>query len=139
MAKALTAAELHQTGLALLLQWLEANGNQIEMAQPERGVLPHIITKNGSLLTFIVADFACYPAKGRVDEAARAALAAQAEKFGAFAAIAEVGLANAAGIAARDRELLGRAEAGASYVLDFAGLQYLRSDPAQQDGDGGKS
>ncbi len=126
MARELTADELHRTGLNLLLQWLEANGNNIEMIQPERGVLPHIITKSGQILTFIAADFACYPAKGRVDDGTRAALLAQAEKFGAFAAIAEVGMANAAGIASRDKKILGRAEEGAAYVLDFAGLRYLR-------------
>lgn len=128
MSQIMTEQELHLAGLELLMRWLQDNGNIIEMAQPQREVLPHIIIRSGQLLTFIAAATAMYPAKGSVSENDKAALYEHAQKFSAFCAVASIGLANAAGIAGRDKKLLGTPYKDASFVMDFGGLQYLGAE-----------
>ena len=136
MSQIMTEQELHEAGLELLLSWLQNNGNEIEMAQPQKEALPHIVIKSGRLLTFIAVATAMYPHKGQVSEADRTALYEHAQKFGAFCAIASIGLANAAGIESRDKKLLGTPYKDASFVMDFGGLQYLGAENAQKDASG---
>lgn len=121
----MTAQEIHEFGLQVLVQQLTAKGYEIEFAQPDKIEIPHIIAKQGELLVFILASTDVYPHKGTIADADKQALVEHAEKFNAQSACAYLGIANGAGVAAQDKELCGQAFKDAQFYTDFSGLEFI--------------
>lgn len=121
----MTEQEIHEFGLQVVEQYLEGHGYGIEFAQPEKNSLPHIIAKHGEQLVFIIAATEMYPNKGKISDADKTAVLEHAAQFNAKVACAYLGLANAEGAKAGDKELAGKAYRGANFMADFSGLEFI--------------
>lgn len=126
MPQLMTKDEIHAFGLQILMQYLEGRGYKIEMAQPNKACIPHIVAQNGPVNFFILAATDVYPKKGVIADSDKALLLESAEKYGAVAACAYLGIANAAGLETNDKELLGSAYRDARFVTDFSGLEFIQ-------------
>ena len=105
MPQLMTKEEIHEFGLQILSRYLEANAYEIEMMHPNMQMFPHIIAKKNGQLVFIIAATDVYPNKG---------------SFAAY-----LGIANAAGAKAKDKELCGKAYKDADFLTDFGGLEFI--------------
>ena len=112
MPQLMTKEEIHEFGLQILSRYLEANAYEIEMMHPGQ-------------LVFIIAATDVYPNKGSFADSEKAALLENAAKFDAQAACAYLGIANAAGAKAKDKELCGKAYKDADFLTDFGGLEFI--------------
>lgn len=125
MPQLMTKEEIHEFGLQILSRYLEANAYEIEMMHPNMQMFPHIIAKKNGQLVFIIAATDVYPNKGSFADSEKAALLENAAKFDAQAACAYLGIANAAGAKAKDKELCGKAYKDADFLTDFGGLEFI--------------
>jgi UDPglucose 6-dehydrogenase len=117
MPQLMTKEEIHEFGLQILSRYLEANAYEIEMMHPNMQMFPHIIAKKNGQLVFIIAATDVYPNKGSFADSEKAALLENAAKFDAQAACAYLGIANAAGAKAKDKELCGKAYKDADFIF----------------------
>ena len=126
MEELLNDQELHMLGLQALVPWLEQHNFKVDYMQPEKCVIPHIFALSGEILTVIVAAAAMYPNKGQVSEADKAAALKVANELHGLCAVASIGLVNIDGVAAEDKELMGKPLRSGRYKADFSGLQYIQ-------------
>ena len=113
-------------GLQALIPWLESHNFVVDYVQPEKCAVPHVFAKSGELLTVIVAATDMYPKKGVVTEADKAAALKVANQLQGFCAVASIGLINMEGVAADDKELMGKPLKNGQYQADFSGLEYIQ-------------
>lgn len=126
MEELMNEQEIHALGLQALELWLEKHNFTIDYMQQEKYVVPHIFALSGKVLTVIVAAAGMYPNKGVVSEADKAAALKAAEELHALCAVASLGLVNMDGVAANDKELMGRPLKNGRFCADFSGLQYIQ-------------
>ena len=88
--------------------------------------MPHVFALSGKVLTVIVAATDMYPKKGVVTEADKAAALKVANELHALCAVASIGLVNDDGVAANDKELMGKPLKNGQYKADFSGLEYIQ-------------
>lgn len=117
--------EIHEFGLQVLLQHLTEKGFEIEFAQPNKSKIPHVVAKQGEQLVFILAATDVYPNKGTIADADKQTLLEHAQKFSAQSACAYLGIANAEGVANKDKELCAQAFKNAQFYTDFSGLEFI--------------
>lgn len=125
MEKIYTNQQLHEFGLQLLTQHLEAKGFTIEFVQPLKEALPHVFAKHGKTMTIIACAVDMYPNKGKLEDGDKAALKDVAKQLNGKAAVASFGLVNVAGINENNKELMSKPLADAKFLADFSGLEYL--------------
>lgn len=113
-------------GLQALIPWLEGHGYTIDYLQPEKCAVPHIFALSGNVLTVIVVAADMYPNKGKVTEADKAAALKVANQLQGLCAVASIGLVNMDGVAANDKELMGKALKSGQFQADFSGLEYIQ-------------
>jgi len=118
--------EIHMLGLQALIPWLEGHNYVVDYAQPEKCAVPHVFALSGKVLTVIVAATDMYPKKGVVTEADKAAALKVANELHALCAVASIGLVNDDGVAANDKELMGKPLKNGQYKADFSGLEYIQ-------------
>lgn len=118
--------ELHMLGLQALIPWLEQRKYTVDYVQPEKCAVPHVFALSGEILTVIVAATAMYPHKGVVAEADKAAALKVAGELNALCACASIGLVNMDGVAANDKELMGKPLRDGQYQADFSGLEFIQ-------------
>lgn len=121
----MTEQEIHEFGLQVLTEYLLKNKYDIELVQPQKDALPSIVAKLNDKLVLIAAATGVYPHKGVVTDTDKTLLIEHADKMGAQAACAYLGLLNAAGVAAKDKFLCGQALKGAQFYADFGGLEFI--------------
>ncbi len=117
--------EIHLLGLQALIPWLEGNKFVVDYVQPEKSAVPHIFALNGEFLTVIVAAADMYPNKGVVSETDKIAACKVAQELNGLCAVANIGLINVDGIAANDKELMGKPLKNGQFKADFQGLEYI--------------
>ena len=88
--------------------------------------MPHVFALSGEMLTVIVAAADMYPNKGKVTEADKAAALQAANQLNGLCAVASIGLINMEGVAANDKELMGKPLKNGQYQADFSGLEYIQ-------------
>lgn len=113
-------------GLQALIPWLEGHNFTVDYVQPRKCVLPHVFALSGKILTVIVVAADMYPRKGIVPEADKAAALRIANELNGLCAVASLGLLNVDGVAANDKELMGKPYKNGHYKADFSGLEYIR-------------
>lgn len=126
MAELMNEQEIHEFGLEILVKYLFDKGYEIKMVQPEIEQIPHMIITKNDLEIFVVAATGVYPTKGAVADASKAALIENALKHGAQAAMARLGIVNAAGVELGQKDLLGKAYKDAKFLTDFSGLEFIQ-------------
>ncbi len=124
--KLMTEAEIHNFGLQLVQDFMEKKGFEIELIQPQKDTLPHIIAKQGEQLTFVIVATDVYPKKGTIADKDKAALLDHAKQFNAQTACAYIGIVNAEGVEKKDKRLMGKAYADARFMADFGGLEFIQ-------------
>lgn len=117
--------EIHEFGLQMLVQHLTEKGYEVEFAQPNKNEIPHIVAKQGEQLIFILAATDVYPHKGVITDAEKQALLEHAQAFNAQSACAYLGIANADGVAVKDKALCAKAFKNAQFYTDFSGLEFI--------------
>ncbi len=117
--------EIHEFGLQMLLQHLTEKGYEVDFAQPSKNEIPHVVAKQGEQLIFILAATDVYPHKGAITDAEKQALLEHAQAFNAQSACAYLGIANADGVAVKDKELCAKAFKNAQFYTDFSGLEFI--------------
>lgn len=125
MEDLLNEQEIHLLGLQALVPWLESRHYKIDYLQPDKYAVPHIFALSGSILTVIVVAVDMYPHKGVVTDIAKAAALKVAGEMNALCAIASIGLVNIDGVAAADKNILGKPARNGHFKADFGGLQYI--------------
>ncbi|MDY4920979.1 MAG: hypothetical protein SO119_07930 [Phascolarctobacterium sp.] len=126
MEELMNDQEIHMLGLQALIPWLEGHNFVVDYVQPEKCAVPHVFALSGELLTVIVAAADMYPKKGQVTEADKAAALRAANELGGLCAVASIGLINVDGIAANDKELMGKPLKNGQFKADFKGLEYIQ-------------
>ena len=126
MEELLNDQEIHMLGLQALIPWLEGHGFVVDYVQPEKYAVPHVFALSGEMLTVIVAAADMYPNKGKVTEADKAAALQAANQLNGLCAVASIGLINMEGVAADDKELMGKPLKNGQYQADFSGLEYIQ-------------
>ena len=126
MEELLNDQEIHMLGLQALIPWLEGHGFVVDYVQPEKCAVPHVFALSGEMLTVIVAAADMYPNKGKVTEADKAAALHAANQLNGLCAVASIGLINMEGVAANDKELMGKPLKNGQYQADFGGLEYIQ-------------
>ena len=126
MEELLNDQEIHMLGLQALIPWLEGHVFVFDYVQPEKCAVPHVFALSGEKLTVIVAAADMYPNKGKVTEADKAAALQAANQLGGLCAVASIGLINMEGVAADDKELMGKPLKNGQYQADFSGLEYIQ-------------
>ena len=122
----MTEAEIHNFGLQLIQEFLEKKGFTIELIQPDKNTLPHIIAKKEEQLTFVLVATDVYPKKGVLTDRDKAAVLDHAKQFNAQTACASIGIVNAEGVEKKDKRLMGKAYGDASFMADFSGLEFIQ-------------
>lgn len=121
----MNAQEIHEFGLQVLLQHLTEKGYEIELAQPNKSEIPHIVARQENKLVFILAATDVYPNKGSIADTDKQALLEHAQTFAAQSACAYLGIANADGVVNKDKELCAKAFRNAQFYTDFSGLEFI--------------
>ena len=122
----MTEAEIHNFGLQLIQEFLEKKGFTIELIQPDKNTLPHIIAKKEEQLTFVLVATDVYPKKGVLTDRDKAAVLDHAKQFNAQTACASIGIVNAEGVEKKDKRLMGKAYGDAPFMADFSGLEFIQ-------------
>jgi len=89
----MTPQELHVFGIEAILPYLEKEGVAIESVNPDPSKSPQIVGRRWGSLAFITVRTACYPGKGELTPEEFATLLDWAERHGATAFFASVGVA----------------------------------------------
>ena len=105
--------EIHMLGLQALIPWLEGHNYVVDYVQPEKCAVPHVFALSGKVLTVVT-------------EADKAAALKVANELHALCAVASIGLVNDDGVAANDKELMGKPLKNGQYKADFSGLEYIQ-------------
>ena len=126
MEELMNDQEIHMLGLQALIPWLEGHQFVVDYVQPEKCAVPHVFALSGNMLTVIVAAADMYPNKGVVSEADKAAALKVANELHGLCAVASIGLINMDGVAANDKELMGKPLKSAPFQADFKGLEYIQ-------------
>src|SRR5262245_55046030 len=88
----MTDEELHEFGIDAILPHLEKEGVTIESVSKDLKINPQIVGKRWGGRAFIAVRTACYPNKGELTETEFEQLLALADKHGAVAFFASVGV-----------------------------------------------
>ena len=89
----MTKEEVHAFGIELILPYLEKEGVTIESVNPDIQRNPQIVGKRWDKPAFIVVRTACYPSKGELSSEEHRRILDWADKQGATAFFASVGIA----------------------------------------------
>jgi hypothetical protein len=125
----MTDEEIHNFGIDVVADDLKNDGYEILRVNYTMGMNPQIAARKGDQLAFIVVRTACYPDKGRLEEAAHFQIIEHADEFDAIPFFASVGVANAE---ATTEEQKGIPVRGAGFHAEYDGIVIIsRSDPVQ--------
>lgn len=89
----MTNEDLHTFGIELILPYLEKEGVTIESVNPDIKSNPQIVGRRWGGLVFIAVRTACYPSKGELTSEEHLQILDYADKRGATAFFASVGIA----------------------------------------------